>query len=794
IELSKSNIAYQNGLEYSNIALNYLEKLQTKPKELEFSLKESHGWFLYILGKFDEGEKVYKELLKSCDDRIIFTRLNVFRIGQFGGQARIFDSVNLRLEVLEKLDVLIPTTEEDRGALFLTEYQKILAYLESNSVESLLGLEKMTDRRQILIQEVLSRLLIPTILSAQITLLGILTCKSINLVIENGNIDLVSYAFALFAVTIISINNDYQKGVEFGEIAIELSQKNNNKSLMGGVFNTVACLTNHLKYPAFQNEDLFFKSEKFCEESGNIFEMVLSGGNVLWNKFYRGDKLENIYSYCNEYYELCNKYSLWEAMINIYFPTMGIINYLTGRQTSGDLLQYDNRTENEHVEIVEKMGSKSPLAQFYGILITKAFIFGDYKSILKNGELLEKNTAAPTVFHDICPNFYRCVAYLLLLKELEGEEKKKILEKVETLKETFRIYSELSENNFYHMYELILAVESMSKNDHWKTLELFDSSISSALENNYIQNAAIGYELAGNYFKNKNKTKIYETYINEAYKLYNLWGAKLKVLDLEKKHKWILRNRNTIHHSISKSIGIHSGSTNNLEIDFTSTLKAADLILTEIKIDSLTDKIVKVILENSGASEASLIIKKNNTFIIYCHGINEEEIKTNIITLPVDLYKNISHSIVNFVLHSKQRKIINNAYREPEYLSDLYIQNKKIQSILCQPIVHTGEIIGAIYLESDSTSNIFSSDRTETINLISSLAGISIQNALFYESLDEKVIERTEELNSANLKLLKTNSLLEKALSDLKNTQKQLIHSEKMAVLGNLIAGIAHEM
>src|SRR5690606_27357467 len=53
--------------------------------------------------------------------------------------------------------------------------------------------------------------------------------------------------------------------------------------------------------------------------------------------------------------------------------------------------------------------------------------------------------------------------------------------------------------------------------------------------------------------------------------------------------------------------------------------------------------------------------------------------------------------------------------------------------------------------------------------------------------LEEKVAERTNELQSINISL-------EKSITDLKQTQKKLIASEKMASLGQLIAGIAHEI
>ena len=53
--------------------------------------------------------------------------------------------------------------------------------------------------------------------------------------------------------------------------------------------------------------------------------------------------------------------------------------------------------------------------------------------------------------------------------------------------------------------------------------------------------------------------------------------------------------------------------------------------------------------------------------------------------------------------------------------------------------------------------------------------------------LEEKVQERTQKLEA-------TNQQMEKAYQELKDTQVQLVQSEKMASLGQLVAGIAHEI
>jgi signal transduction histidine kinase len=74
--------------------------------------------------------------------------------------------------------------------------------------------------------------------------------------------------------------------------------------------------------------------------------------------------------------------------------------------------------------------------------------------------------------------------------------------------------------------------------------------------------------------------------------------------------------------------------------------------------------------------------------------------------------------------------------------------------------------------------------------------------------LDQLVDERTAELHASNLKLTrevadrvkaqhrlsKSKQTLMKTLSKLKQTQAQMIHSEKMASIGQLAAGVAHEI
>jgi len=131
----------------------------------------------------------------------------------------------------------------------------------------------------------------------------------------------------------------------------------------------------------------------------------------------------------------------------------------------------------------------------------------------------------------------------------------------------------------------------------------------------------------------------------------------------------------------------------------------------------------------------------------------------------------VGQGIVGSVAQSKEAEIVADTTLDPRYIHDEFSGKSEITV----PIIYENRTLGIIDSES-SKLNAFNDSDKELLQIIANIAAPRIVSALYSSTLH------------------KTQRKLENSLYELKKNQEILIHSEKMASIGLLAAGVAHEI
>ena len=98
---------------------------------------------------------------------------------------------------------------------------------------------------------------------------------------------------------------------------------------------------------------------------------------------------------------------------------------------------------------------------------------------------------------------------------------------------------------------------------------------------------------------------------------------------------------------------------------------------------------------------------------------------------------------------------------------------KEMEAVAVIPLVLNEKLLGLINLGKKSNLKPYSAADFYFLNILKNQSAIAISNSLLYENMEEQVRQRTRELVEV---------------------QKQLTHAEKLATVGTLAGGVAHEI
>jgi len=364
------------------------------------------------------------------------------------------------------------------------------------------------------------------------------------------------------------------------------------------------------------------------------------------------------------------------------------------------------------------------------------YLYGETSEAFKTAREL-KTVMAPLDGTMIDPRFqfFHALTLTAYYPSMTDDEKADAFKTLTAFQQSAKVWTENCPENYAPMQALIAAEIARIQGDDLRAMPLYDEAIHAAQANDYLQYEAMANELAAKFYLARNQTKIAALYMREAHYVYGLWGAARKVQDLEELYpqwfKWD-DGRSTRTTSSTSTQGLVSAT-----MDLAAILKASQAIASEINFDRLMARLIHIAVENVGAESGHLILDRGGQLFVEAFGAADQQ-QDHAITqaIPLEQAQNLSAAIVLYVVRTKESLIIGDASKETRFAGDPSIQARQPKSVLCTPIVHSGKLIGVLYLENNLIPDAFTANQLEVLNLLNTQMAVSIENAQLYRNLE----------------------------------------------------------
>jgi histidine kinase len=264
---------------------------------------------------------------------------------------------------------------------------------------------------------------------------------------------------------------------------------------------------------------------------------------------------------------------------------------------------------------------------------------------------------------------------------------------------------------------------------------------------------ALTLELESQYLRERGCEPLADALLVRASARYAAWGAAAKVARLQAQHAPLFADTAPASAEARRASrpapSVRATLTASVKpgvLDISSVLKATQAISGEVKSERLYARLMDAMVENAAAQRGCLMLAEDGPEQLVIRARSNEGGSAR----PVD---GVCLAIVRYVARSGEVLVIDDARDHPQFGREEYVRVYGIKSVLCVPVHHQGQLTAILYLENNATTHAFTAARVEALRVIAGQAAISIANSELYETLEQRVRDRTRQLSAKTRKI-----------------------------------------
>ncbi len=774
---ARRSMAYEPALACLHAGVGFLDEASWDERyELSLGLYGDLVEIEYLTLHFDRAEAAANVVLARARDVLETIRVYETRIQFYVSQNKMHEAIDTVLEVLKMLGVAVD--ESLPGSL---------------DADRLSALPEMSDPRKLAAMRILMASM-PAVYIANPGLLPAISFTMVRLTVEHGNSRIAPYAYALYALIQSGVLGNFDTGYRFGRLALSLLEKFQAVELESKVYALVYIFVTHWNEHVKGTLDGLLHGIQAGLNTGDVEYAGYNAVHYSTYYLFVGDELEPVDERMKQYVDLSEQL---RQEYGIYYIRIWRQLVLELRGVGDERRRLAGASFDEEA-MAPRLGQMLPV--IFSMHMARALLqyyFGEPLLARESARRAEEYLGAVAGFVSVVQHaFYQSLAILGAYDQIPAEERAEALAKVDANLAKLARWAGHAPANNQHKLDLCRAERARVLGAPMEAMDLYDRAIAGSRRHGYVHEEALSYELAARLYAGLGREEIARHYLSTAYRGYLEWGAAGKCKALVEASPFLAVEvaGGRARRGVSASSSGSSSDTGTAALDLVSVIKASQALASEIVLGKLLQKLMKIVIENVGAEVGVLALERGGALFVEARGSAAQGDVAVLGSIPVQAFDAIPLSMIAYVERTRRSVILDDATLDPAFADDPCIQRRRPRSVMCAPLIHKGHLTGVFYFENNLFAGAFTAARLEVLGLLIAQVSTSIENSKLYEELEmhsrdleKKVDERTRELTEKN-------GQLSESLVQIREMQQQIVVQEKLASLGTLTAGIAHEI